>query len=463
MSSIPRPSTPQFIQTLNWILDPVGCMKTNFREYGDIFRLTLSLDDSLRTGEIPALVSDPKALQYILTHDTGKEFSSPGEVNTILEQIIGRQNLILTSGDEHRRRRQLMMPPFHGERLKLYGEIIQRITQTVLSEWTRQETHNIRTAMQKITMGVIMQAVFGLYEGDRYTQVQRLLKRRLDLTSTPLSSVILFFPWLRQEFGPLSIGYLIRKLSEATDKLLFEEIRERRAMDSGDRIDVLSLLLAAKDEDGNGLSDQDLRDELMTLLLAGHETTATALTWAMYWIHRQPEVRQRLLQELDAVSDPSDPSQFLQLPYLTAVCNETLRINPVAMLTFPRRVESPVELCGYHLNPGEFVLGCIYLIHQREDLYPQPQQFRPERFLERQFSPYEFMPFGAGVRRCVGAALAQYEMKVVLGTLLRQFEFQLMNQEPVRPARRGVTLGPHTPIRFKLVGVRSPSKVPVAV
>jgi len=218
------------------------------------------------------------------------------------------------------------------------------------------------------------------------------------------------------------------------------------------------LLLMAKDEDGNGLSDQDLRDELMTLLVAGHETTATALTWAMYWLHSLPEVKEKLWAELDTVSDPEDPAQFLQLPYLTAVCNETLRIHPVAMLTFPRRVEEPMEMCGYPLEPGMFIMGSIYLLHQREDLYPEPEQFRPERFLERQFSPYEFMPFGGGVRRCVGAALAQYEMKIVLGTMMSQLDLKLVNQRPVQPGRRGVTLGQREPVWVQKVGTRLRSK-----
>lgn len=459
MSTVPEAKAPMLLQAGQWIVDPIGYMQGTAQRYGDIFKAYVIWGSS----EPLVLVSDPKAMQYMLTHDTGKEFSAPGEVNAILEPLIGRQNLILLSGSQHRNRRQLVMPPFHGERLKSYGEIIQQITQEAIAQWAVGETINVRQAMQKITMRVILQVVFGLHEGDRYQRLEHLLSTRLEMSSTPLTSALIFLPWLQKDLGFWSPGHRLRRLADETDQLLFAEIQERRANPDPDRIDILSLLLAAHDEDGNGLTDQDLRDELMTLLVAGHETTATALTWATYWIHHLPEVKQRLLAELDGVADPNDPAQFLQLPYLTAVCNETLRIYPVAMLTFPRRVEVPMELCGCSLEPGTLVLGCIYLLHQREDLYPQPDQFRPDRFLERQFSPYEFMPFGAGVRRCVGSALAMYEMRIVLGTLLTQLDVALENQHPVQPGRRGVTLGQRSPVFIQKVGTRSGSKPLVGV
>ena len=452
--TVPIPKSPTLLQIAQWIFDPLGYMKKHFRECGDLFQAYVSWGN---TNPL-LMLNEPKALQYILTHDTGKEFTAPGEVNRILEPLLGRQNLILLSGNEHQRRRKLVTPPFHGERLKAYGNIIQNITQQVIEQWSTETSLNVRDTMQKITMKVILQAVFGLHEGERFDRLERLLGQRLNMTGSPLGSLLLFLPFLQKNYGSWSPGDRLQKLSLETDDLLFAEIQERRNNPSPDRIDILSLLLMAEDEDGNGLTDQDLRDELMTLLVAGHETTATALTWALYWIHSLPEVKDKLLAELDSITDQTDPSQFLKLPYLGAVCNETLRFYPVAMLTFPRQVEQPMELCGYQLEQGMLVMGSIYLIHQREDLYPQPEQFRPERFLEKQFSPYEFMPFGGGVRRCVGAALAQYEMKIVLGTILSQLDLALLNQHPVKPARRGVTLGQSKPIWLKKVGVRSRSK-----
>ena len=200
----------------------------------------------------------------------------------------------------------------------------------------------------------------------------------------------------------------------------------------------------------NPMTDLELRDELLTLLFAGHETTATAMSWALYWIHHLPDVKEKLLHELKSITDPTDWMSIFRLPYLTAVCNETLRIHPVAMLTFPRVVVEPVELLGYKLESNTIVIGCIYLLHHREELYPDAKQFKPERFLDRQFSPYEFMPFGGGVRRCVGEALAQFEMKIVLATILLNYDLELSDRKPVKPQRRGVTLAPAGGIKMTL-------------
>jgi len=199
--------------------------------------------------------------------------------------------------------------------------------------------------------------------------------------------------------------------------------------------------MAARDEEGAPLTDCELRDELMTLLVAGHETTATALTWALYWIHRLPEVRRKLLEEFSATAGAGDPSTIARLPYLSAVCSETLRIYPVGMLTFARVAKRSVAVGGYELPPSTLVLGSIYLAHRRPDVYPDPESFRPERFLERSFSPYEYLPFGGGARRCIGMAFAQYEMRLVLHTLLSAVSLELDGKQEAHPVRRGLTSG----------------------
>jgi unspecific monooxygenase len=214
--------------------------------------------------------------------------------------------------------------------------------------------------------------------------------------------------------------------------------------------------MVAEDELGQPMTDQELRDELVTLMFAGHETTATAMAWALYWMHYQPDVREKVVYELES-ADSLDPISLLKLPYLAAVCNETLRIHPVAMLTFPRVVQKPTKLMGYALEPGMAVVGCIYLTHQREDLYSEPHRFKPERFLERQYSPYEFLPFGGGVRRCIGEALAQLEMKLVLSTILTKYELAIADTKPEYPRRRGVTLAPANGVKMKLIGTRKSS------
>ncbi len=303
-------------------------------------------------------------------------------------------------------------------------------------------------------MQIILEAVFGLHEGERLQQVRQLICSWLDVFQSPLTSAFLYFPSLQRDLGPWSPwGYFLR-IQQQINELLYTEIDERREQPDPSRTDILSLLMSARDEAGQPMTNQELRDELMTLLFAGHETTATALSWALYWIHQKPEVRNQLLAELDRLGERPDPMSIIKLPYLEAVCNETLRIYPVAILTFARVTKSPIELMDYDLKPGTVLYGCIYLTHQREDLYPEPKQFKPERFLEREFSPYEFMPFGGGARRCIGEALAQFEMKLVLAKIISRYQLALVDKRLVRPQRRGVTLAPAGGVKMVMKGRR---------
>jgi cytochrome P450 len=249
---------------------------------------------------------------------------------------------------------------------------------------------------------------------------------------------------------------------QKASQLIYEEIQERRENPDPSHTDILSLLMVAKDEAGQPMSDLELHDELLTLLVAGHETTATAIAWAFYWIHKIPSVRVKLLAELDHLGPEPDLTTVLKLPYLNAVCAETLRIYPVGMLTFPRVVKTPISLSGYELPVGTILIGAIYLTHHREDIYPEPDVFRPERFLEKQFSPYEYLPFGGGARRCIGLAFAQMEMKLAIAQILSNYELELINTKDVKPKRRGLVTGPNCAIQIKIKTrrlVKSPALV----
>jgi len=436
------PQTPALVQMLQWIASPMSFMEACAQRYGDIFTMQLN-------G--PAVfVSNPQALQQILTNDT-KEFEAPSDWNTVFEPMLGKHSVITLSGEAHQRQRQLLLPPFHGERMRAYGEVIADITEQIISQWENGKPFCVRSAMQAITLRVMMQTVFGLHEGQRAQELEKVLSLMMDEGGrSPLRSLILYFPALQRDLGPLTSWGKFLQRRERVDQLLYAEIRERREHPDSSGVDILSLLMAARDEAGQSMTDVELRDELITLLTAGHETTATALAWAMYWIHKFPAVREKLLEELDTLGDEKDPSTIFKLPYLNAVCCETLRIYPVGMLTFPRVVRTPVSLCGQELEPGTVVLGSIYLLHQREDLYPEPKQFKPERFLERQFSPYEYLPFGGGARRCIGMAFAQFEMKVALAKILSRCELALLDRGEVRPKRRGLVTGPSRPIQMVL-------------
>ena len=379
MSLPDGPKSPKIWQMLQWIAMPFSFMRGCSHRYGDRFTL------SFFSRKLPPVVffSNPQALQVILTSDDSELFDSPGDLNALLEPLIGTESVMGLSGDRHRRMRQLLMPSFHGERMRSYGQLIRDITGEVMSQRGAGESFPVRKFMQKISMRVILRAVFGVNEGTRYQQLERLLGTLLDGVSNPLSVSFLFVPMLRQDFGPLSPWGSFIRARRRIDQLIYDEIAERRTHPDASRNDILTLLMSARDEAGEALTDAELRDELITLLLAGHETTATAITWALYWIHKFPTV----------------------------------------------------------------VVGCIYLAHRCEDVYPDPDEFRPERFLERHYSPFEYLPFGGGVRRCIGMAFAQFEMKLVISGILSGFELALADNRSVRPVRRGLTSGP-SPFRM---------------
>ncbi|MBD2189621.1 cytochrome P450 [Pseudanabaena mucicola] len=440
-----------FWQQMQWVVDPVGYMGKAVTQYPDIFTAEI-----IGFGNSLLFVNEPQAIQQILTNDR-KQFCAPGELNEILKPVLGGNSVIMIDGERHRKRRQVVMPSFHGARMQNYGQIIFDITNKVFQGLLAQKKENqasvnflAREAMQEISMQIILQAVFGLYEGKRSEQLRYLMTQMTALFNSPFTSAALFFKVLQKDLGAWSPwGNFIRQ-KEQLDQLIYQEISERRANHDPERTDILTMLLSAIDEEGNGMSDLELHDELLALLFAGHETTATAMSWALYWVHHLPEVKAKILQELKTLSNPHDWMSIFRLPYLTAVCNETLRIHPVGMLTFPRVAEESVNILGHQIEPKTIVVGCIYLLHQRQDLYPEPSQFKPERFLDRQYSSYEFMPFGGGVRRCVGEALAQFEMKIVLATILANYDVDLCDRKSVKPQRRGVTLAPAGGIRMIL-------------
>ncbi|MBD2250725.1 cytochrome P450 [Nostoc parmelioides] len=428
------PKIPKFMQLVRWIYQPLQLMEASAKAHGDCFTLWL-------TNKRPLVfLSNPQAIQELFT--TPLEQLDARGTAQILQPLVGENSLLLLSGETHQRQRKLLTPPFHGDRMRAYGDIITNITKEVISNWQLGKPFSVRDSMQEITLRVILQAVFGLREGERYTQLQKRLCDILDLSGSALRSTLSFLPALQIDLGSWSPwGYFLRQRA-AIDQLLYAEIQDRRDHPDPSRTDILSLMMAARDENGEAMTDVELRDELMTLLVAGHETTASALTWALYWIHKLPQVREKLLAELDNFGDNGDVNEITRLPYLTAVCQETLRIYPIVMVTIPRITKTNLEIGGHQFAPGTMLVGCIYLMHRRPDLYPQPQEFKPERFLEKQYSLYEYLPFGGSNRRCVGMAFALYEMKLILATVLANVDLALVDNYPVKPTRRGVTLAP---------------------
>ena len=430
-------------QTINWITRPYDFLDDCARSYGDIFTIKL-------VGFSPLVfLSDPQVIKEIFATDA-KQFDA-GRSNEILKYLLGSNSVILLDGDRHKRERKLLMPPFHGEKVKSYGNTICQITREVGDQWQPKQPFLASKAMQDISLEVILQAVFGLREGKRYQQIKPLLSSLLDMTGSPLRSSFFFFTWLQQDLGSWSPwGKVVRQRQEIYD-LLQAEIEHRRNQSAATGNDVLSLMLLARDEDGQPMTDPELKDELMSMLVAGHETSASVLAWALYWIHKLPEVKAKLLGELNSLENNTDPMAIANLPYLTAVANESLRIYPIVPIVFPRITKQEVTINGHYFPPETTLVPSIYSLHHREDLYPEPKKFKPERFLERQFSASEFIPFGGGNRRCLGYALALLEIKLVLATVLTNYSLKLANNQPVKPRRRGLTIATSNGVPLSVV------------
>ncbi|MDY6804977.1 MAG: cytochrome P450 [Cyanobacteriota bacterium] len=435
------PTTPRFLQLVQSISSPLTFMEKNAKRYGEVFEVDL-------TRKV-LFFSSPKAIQEIFAANPRK--FECGEANDILQPIVGNYSLLLLDGDRHGRHRSLLMPPFHQERMKAYGKLICDLTLEVTKKWIPGKPFIARNAARDISIEVILQAVFGLSEGKRYEELRQMLGQMLEALNSPCKSSMLFLKKLQIDLGPWSPwGKFVRRRQEI-DKLLYAEISDRRASLDPEASDILTLMLLATDAEGQPLTDEECKDELLTLLFAGDETTATAIAWALYSIHKHPEVRAKLLAELATLGDNPEPMAIAKLPYLNAVCNETLRMYPVTIVTSPRTSKEPITIHAENYDGGTTLVPCIYLVHRREDLYPEPDKFKPERFLERKFSPYEFFPFGGGNRRCIGAALATMEMKLVLATILLNYNLALAEERPVRAIRRGVTLAPAGGVKMAML------------
>ncbi|OCQ88970.1 cytochrome P450 [Nostoc sp. MBR 210] len=441
---LPNPlKTPAFLQKLQWVADPVKYLESAARQYPDIFTAEI-----IGFGDTIVFVSHPQAIQKIFANENN-QFAASGEMNRTLQPLIGDSSLIMLDGDHHKKRRQLLMPQFHGDRMRAYGDLICNLTEKVLSQLSIDKSFTAHTTMKEISLQVILEAVFGLYEGERCQKLKYLLPKFLsNVFESPLVSSFLFFPWLQKDLGSWSPwGKFLRDRQEI-DQLIYSEIAERRSQLDVERKDILSLLMSTQDEAGNYMTDSELRDELITLMIGGYETTAASTAWALYWIHHKAEVREKLLQELDTLGDSPDPMSIFRLPYLTAVCNETLRMASVTIFTLPRVVKAPVELMGHSLESGTVVTAATYLVHHREDIYPESQEFKPDRFLDRQFSSSEFIPFGGGVRGCIGRALAMFEMKLVLATILLNYQLALTDSRPEKTQRKGTNLAPANGVKM---------------
>jgi cytochrome P450 len=424
-SIIPGPRTSAWLQTLRYLLEPIGYVQRMHAEHGDVFRL-----DTVIFGPEVCVVR-PDAIRTIFTGDP--ETLRAGEANITLEPVLGAKSVLLLDGTEHLRHRRLLLPPFHGERMLGYAKTMREVTERVVADFPEKKPFALHPLLQRITLEVILRTVFGVERGDELEALASAITALLDRVANPLSMVATL-PKLRRRLFGLSPWAMFLRLRERVDERIFALIaRRRREGGTGD--DVLSLLLAARDEAGNAMTDEELRDELMTLLVAGHETTATEMSWAFDRILRNTRVLGKLRAEIEA------SPELTHVPYVEATIKEVLRLNPV-IPAVGRRTTEPMEISGRTVPAGTLLVPGVWLTHHLPDIYPRPFDFEPERFLDKKVDPYAWLPFGGGVRRCIGMAFALFEMKIVIGTILQRVELRPVSARPARTALRAFTHAP---------------------
>ena len=416
----PGPPLPRVAQTAIWSRRARRLLYSCQDRYGDIFTLKILGEGTW------VVLADPEAVKQVFTGDP-RVFHA-GEGNRLLEPLLGSHSLLVLDEEPHLSHRKLLLPPFHGERMQAYEGIMGEIAAREIAGWPTGTPYKLRPRMQALTLEIILRTVFGARQGEGLDELRDALRHYLDLLSDPRQLLPVI------AIGPQRIRRLpwFRRSMDRVDELIHAEIaRHRRAGDLGERDDVLSMLLAARHEDGSPMDDEEIRDELLTLLAAGHETTATSLAWAVERLCRAPRRLERLREEVESGEDA----------YLTATIQETLRLRPVISIVL-RHLTEPVEIGGWELPAGISVVPSIYLAHRNPEVYPDPESFRPERFLEQQPGTYTWIPFGGGRRRCLGAAFAQFEMAVVLRELVRRRRILPARPEPERIYRRAITETP---------------------
>jgi cytochrome P450 len=388
--------------------------------FGDVWTMRIAQEGDW------VMLSHPDHVKEVFKGDPA--IFHAGEGNAILAPLVGHTSVLTLDEKPHMTQRKLMLPPLHGERMQRYGELMRHIAEREIDSWPAGRPFEVWPRMQSITLEVILEAVFGLEEGARLEALRERLRQVLEVSTDTRTMALLAL------LGPHRFSRLpqVRRELDPADELLLTQIRESRDDPRlAEREDILSLLLQARYDDDTPMADSELRDELMTLLVAGHETTATSLAWTLERLARHPDKLDRLRSEVEAGEDG----------YLDAVVKETLRLRPVLPVVV-RRLTRDTEVAGWNLPAGTAVAPCIHLMHRREDVYPEPRRFRPERFLEQPAGTYTWIPFGGGVRRCLGASFALFEMKQVLSALVTRVEISAPDPAPERVRRRAITLTP---------------------
>jgi cytochrome P450 family 110 len=436
MKNVESLKTPGWWQRIQYVNNPIGYFESAVSSHPEAFWAK-----GIDFGTPVTIFYTPEAARQII-ENRDRSLATTTFASEVTA-ILGNNSFFTLEGARHQSMRKLLMPVLHGKHIRSYGSTICDIADKTMHQLPTNQPFSAMEAAQNITMEVAIAILFGVSEGERYQQIKHLMSSLLNIfASGSVFGVPLFFRFLQQDLGLWSPWKKLQDLLKQIEELLYTEIAERRDCPNSERKDVLSLLLSASDEEGCALSDREIVDQLLSLLFAGNDATAATIVWAWYLVHRHPEIKTKLIEEIDSLGNSPDPVNVAHLPYLSAVCNEILRLYPVTIFTIPLRVSVPTAIADYKLEPGTLVSIGIYQIHYREDIYPEPQRFKPERFIDRKFSPFEFLPFGGGMRSCMGGELANYQIKLTLATILSRYELALRDNKLVLPQRRNTILAP---------------------
>lgn len=423
----PGPSSISFADRMRLSFTPPGPMMARFAaRYGDPFRVVTPEEAVTFTGD-PAMIRDVYTADPDALGPRGVDVTAP---------IFGYTSVPVSTGARHRRDRRLLSPPFQSGAMRAYAATMAEITLSTLASLSPGRPFSMVEAAQSIALDVILRVVYGA-EGE--AEFARTRATVLELIHA-LNPLVLLFPWLRRSFFGYGPWARLVRAGDALESMVIAQARAKRAS-KHEGTDILAVLTRVKDEQGDALADKEIAEQLRAILFAGHETTAMSLAALVDMLHRDPAALSRARSEIDALGPDPEPASLASLPYLEACCHEALRVcSPV--VDVGRVVRTPITVGNYRFPAGEVIVPSPLLLHRRPDLYPDPGQFRPERFLGKKPSPFEFIAFGGGARRCLGAAFALFEMKVIVGTLLREAQLRPASASPPEQIRRGITVGP---------------------
>jgi cytochrome P450 family 110 len=412
-----------------WIEQPIEFWEECAARFGETFTIELG---SLGTT---ILFSDPEAIRQIF--QLAPESYEVRPFNDYYRSVMGDNALFLTDGPDHRRMRKVLMPPLHRRLVETHGAATRELVIELIGAWPAGKAFSPRPSLHLLSLRIILGVIFGSTDDPLAREIARMFSEEI-----------------YQHLGSWSVWTRFSRLHPRLRELIGATIRQRRSTAEGDSAGapLFDALIRARDGAGELLSEEQIEDHLFTMFVAGVDPIALALSWALYWIHQDQEILARLRRDLADLGPDPAPDRVAALPYLDAACQETLRMYPIPSTPSGRKLLAPVEVDGRRYEPGITLLPCPYLVHRRADLYAEPARFRPERFLERQYGPHEYFPFGGGARTCIGAALVPLEMKLVLAEILNRCDLVPAHDGPVRPARHGTLLAPSDTMKFLLAG-----------